>query len=43
MTYEDVKGYFISGFWSASLVKVAVRKGIITQEQCDEILALKQK
>lgn len=38
MTYEKIKYNYVNGFWSASMVQMAVRKGIITQEQCDEIL-----
>lgn len=26
------------GYWTAAMVQMAVRKGVITQEQCDEIL-----
>ena len=37
MTYEDIKRYFGAGFWSAAMVKMAVRKGIITKEQYTEI------
>lgn len=42
MNYETVKNNYIKGLWSAALVKMAVRKGIITKEQCEEILALKK-
>ena len=38
MTYEKIKSNYEKGYWSASMVRMAVRKGVITQEQCDEIL-----
>ena len=41
MTYEKIKENYEKGFWSAAMVQMAIRKGIITQEQCDEILNLK--
>ena len=41
MTYEKIKENYKKGFWSATMVQMAIRKGIITQEQCDEILNLK--
>lgn len=41
MNYETIKNNYLKGLWTAPLVKMAVKKGIITQEQCDEILALK--
>lgn len=37
MTPETVKFYFEAGLWSAAMVKVAVRKGIITKEQYTEL------
>ena len=37
MSYERVKYYFEAGLWSAAMVKMAVRKGIITKEQYTEI------
>lgn len=39
MTYERIKYFYEAGLWSAPMVKMAVRKGIITQAQCDEILS----
>lgn len=33
MNFETVKKNFDRGLWSAAMVKVAVRKGIITREQ----------
>lgn len=37
MSYERIKFYYESGLWSKPMVKMAVRKGIITNEQYQEI------
>ncbi len=37
MNYELIKRNFERGLWSAAMVKVAVRKGVITPEQYREI------
>ena len=37
MSYERVKYYYNAGLWNIAMVKVAVRKGIITKEQFKEI------
>lgn len=37
MTYELVKRNFDSGLWTAQMVRLAVRKGVITKEQFKEI------
>ena len=37
MSYERVKYYFESGLWNKQMVKMAVRKGVITKEQYQEI------
>lgn len=37
MTYERVKFYFEKGLWNAQMVKMAVKKGVITKEQYAEI------
>lgn len=37
MSFERVKGHYESGLWSKQMVKMAVRKGIITKEQYLEI------
>lgn len=36
--FEKVKKYYISGFWTAGMVRNAVIKGWITQEEADEII-----
>lgn len=37
MSYERVKYYYNAGLWSLPMVKMAVRKGIITKAQFKEI------
>ena len=37
MSYEKIKYNYDAGLWSKQMVKMAVRKGIITAEQYQEI------
>lgn len=37
MSYEKVKYNYQAGLWSKQMVKMAVRKGIITKAQYEEI------
>ena len=37
MNYERVKYYYKSGLWKDAMVRVAVKKGIITKKQYTEI------
>ena len=37
MTFEKIKYNFDAGLWSAPMVKMAVKKGVITKEQYKEI------
>ena len=37
MNFETIKKNFDKGLWTAALVKMAVKKGIITKEQYTEI------
>ena len=37
MNYHTIKKNFDRGLWSVAMVKMAVRKGIITKEQFKEI------
>ena len=37
MNYQTIKRNYERGLWSASMVKMAVKKGIITKEQYTEI------
>ena len=42
MNYELIKQNYIRGLWNEQMVRLAVTKGVITQEQCDEIIAAKK-
>lgn len=37
MSYEKIKFNYEAGLWSKPMVKMAVKKGIITKEQYTEI------
>lgn len=37
MNFETIKKNFDRGLWSAAMVKLAVRKGVITREQYMQI------
>ena len=37
MNFERIKYYYEAGLWSAPMVKMAVKKGVITKEQYIEI------
>ena len=37
MNFETIKKNFERGLWNAAMVKMAVRKGIITKDQYQEI------
>ena len=37
MNYETIKKNFDRGLWNVAMVKMAVRKGVITKEQFKEI------
>jgi hypothetical protein len=37
MTYEEIKSNYDKGLWGKAIVRMAVRKGIITAEQYEEI------
>ena len=37
MSFDKVKYNYDTGLWSKQMVKMAVRKGIITREQYEEI------
>lgn len=38
--YEKIKLWYKQGLWSAEMVQNAVKKGILTQDQADEIVIL---
>ena len=37
MSYERIKYYFDAGLWNKQMVKMAVRKGVITKDQYEKI------
>ena len=37
MNYETIKKNFERGLWNVAMVRVAVRKGVITKKQFKEI------
>lgn len=37
MSFETIKRNYDRGLWNAAMVKMAVRKGIITKEQFQDI------
>lgn len=37
MNYDEVKRNYDKGLWNKTLVRIAVKKGIITKEQYKEI------
>lgn len=39
MNFETIKRNYERGLWSKAMVKLAVRKGILTQAQYEEITA----
>lgn len=40
MNYDRIKYYYNAGLWNAAMVKVAVKKGVITTTQYTEITGL---
>ena len=43
MNFETIKKNFERGLWNATMVKMAVRKGVITKEQYTEITGKEYK
>ena len=41
MNYETIKRNYDRGLWNDAMVKLAVRKGVITREQFEEITGKK--
>lgn len=37
MNFDNIKYFYSTGLWSKPMVKMAVRKGVITKEQYTEI------
>ena len=40
MNYKRIKYYFKAGLWNEEMVKMAVRKGIITKAQFQDIVGI---
>lgn len=40
MMYEKIKAWYQAGRWTKAQVAMAVTKGVITQEQYDDIVKL---
>ena len=38
MNYETIKRNYERGLWNKAMVKIALKKGVITQEQYNEIV-----
>ena len=38
MNFERIKYYILSGLWNEKMAQVAIKKGIITQQQYDNII-----
>lgn len=36
--FEKIKKWYAQGLWTADMVRTAVTKSVITEEQCAEIL-----
>ncbi len=43
MNFETIKKNFEAGLWNAPMVKMAVKKGVITKEQYTEITGKEYK
>lgn len=41
MSFERIKYYYESGLWSLPMVKMAVKKGVITKEEYEQLVANK--
>lgn len=41
MSFERIKYYYDAGLWNKMMVKMAVKKGVITKEQYEEIVGEK--
>ena len=43
MSFERIKMYFEAGLWNAQMVRMAVKKGVITKAQYTEITGKEYK
>lgn len=39
--FDQIKDWYVRGFWSEKRVRDAVKMGKITQEECDMIISIK--
>jgi hypothetical protein len=43
LNFETIKSFYEKGLWNAQLVKMSVKKGILTSEQANEIIGEKEE
>lgn len=43
LNFETIKDFYMKCLWTAQLVRMAIKKGILSEEQADEILSLKEE
>ena len=43
LNFETIKSFYKKGLWNAQLVKMSVKKGILTSEQANEIIGEKEE
>lgn len=43
LNFETIKIFYLRGLWSSQLVKMSVKKGILTEEEAKEILSEKEE
>ena len=43
LDFNTIKTYYDKGLWSAQLVLMAVKKGILTEEQANNIIKKKEE
>lgn len=39
LNFETIKNFYIKGLWPAQLVRMSVKKGILTNEEAESILS----
>ena len=43
LNFETIKSYYNKGLWNKQLVLMSVKKGILSEEQANEILSVKEE
>lgn len=43
LNFETIKNFYIKGLWSSQLIKMSVKKGILTDEEANRILSEKEE